>query len=369
MFRFLSIAILIISVASCKDAPILVQAGLHNDGKNKILFTIETVYTVTSKKSGGGMTTRSGYTTCFLNAVDIKTGDIIKRKKIGDFNERIEFLGSAGGKAWFFSYDPGVGIHTRNPETLEIGTTSKDIVAKNSVLAKGITGQAYQSNIDSSGKFLFTTTKDGYNYLVDPITLQATKTGDRSNRRFYITDASTAGNSPINDSLDFYFSGGPRAVLEVVTKKFSKRSYDFFSHNGKDLIAKNLYYHQEPSKKYDNISFIQPEKLVNTNAACGEGRREPLLLDGNTVFIVSKSMLGNSYNWVVAGTRITNDGAGLLWKSEINGTEKVSGSDKELLHGSIADGKLLVVFENLMIAFDSKSGDVIWRKEIRKESD
>ena len=371
MIRYALIIFFIAALASCKDSPILVKAGLHDDGKKKTLFTIETIYTVTSKKSGGGFTSRSGYTTCFLNAVDVKTGENLQRKKIGDFKDRIEFMGSLGNKAWFYSYDPAIGLHTRNPATLEVEQSTKDIIAKNPDLSVGLTELGYQTDIDSSGKYIFTTTKDGYNYLIDPVTLVATKTDDKANRRHYLSgDRTTAsGDCTINDSLSFQFSGSPRAILQVTTKKFNKESFDFFSRNQKNIPSKNLYYRQAAFTKFDNISFIDPKVLINITGSCSNENRNPVLHDDDNYFVVSKNMLGNSFNWIISSVKIKYDTAQPLWTSTIGNTEKVNYSDKDLLSASIADEKLLLVFENVMIAFNKKTGTLIWRKDIRKESD
>lgn len=370
MKKYIPFIACIFFMASCSDSPILVEAGMHHAGGRSTLFTVETVYTVTSKKSGGGISTRSGYTTCYLNAVDVNTGEVLKHKKIGDFKERLHFIGSIGGKAWFYSYDPSVGIHTRDPETLEIGESIKDIIAKNPSLSSGITEQGYQTGVDSSFKFLFTTSKDGYNYLVDPVTLLATKTDERSNRRFYASD-DVAENpyNELNDSLEFIFSGSPRSKLQVTTKRFNKENFDFFSHGGNKNPSKDLYYSQVGQKKYDEIDLIEPKMLVDMTAPAGQDRRNPPLADGNVYFVISKSMLGNTYNWVVTAINISYTDAKVKWRYEISNTEKVSYSDKEAISASLVNDKLVLVFENLMIALHKGDGSLVWRKDIRTSAD
>ena len=371
MKKYLPVFVMIFLLVSCKESPILVEAGMHSDGNKHTLFTIETVYTVTSSKSGGGISTKSGYTTCYLNAVDVNTGEVIKHRKIGDFRDRIEFIGSLGGKSWFFSHDPAVGLHTRNPETLEIGESIKDIIAKNPVMAAGITDASYQTGMDSSARYLFTTSRDGYNYLVDPVTLIATKTDEHSNKRFYSPDepATGMGRNEVNDSLEFLFSGSPRSALEVTTKTFNKSSFDFFSHGGKNIPSKSLYYNQVGVKKYTGFDFIEPKFLNNTASPAGKESGRPLLKEGDIYFVISKSMLGNQFNWVVAAININYNDASLKWKMTIDNTEKVNPGDKDLLAASIAGEKLVVVFENVMVALNKATGALIWRKDIRKGSD
>jgi hypothetical protein len=247
----------------------------------------------------------------------------------------------------------------------------KDILAKNPSLAAGITEQGYQSNTDSSGKFIFTTSKDGYNFLIDPVTLLARKTTDRTNRRYYFSGdkVTVTGRVEVNDTLQFDFSGTPRAELEIRTKTFNKHNYDFYSRNGADISSKNLYLISLPEKKYPDINFIEPRLLADAAAPCGDNNRNPLLKDGTTFFVCSKSMLGNSYNWIISAIDINSGGGSSLWSTTIDKTEKISYSDKNLLNASFAGDKLVLVFENVMLALNKKTGAIAWRKDIRKESD
>jgi len=366
--RYLALVTVIALLSSCKDEPVLSGGGIYSDGQSAVLFTNESVFTVTSKKTGGGINTRSGYTTSYLNAIDINTGETIKHKKIGDFKERVEYLGDAGGKAWFFSHDPDVSLHARDPRTLEITVTAKDILSKNPQLSAGLTEEGYQTQMDTSGKYIFITTKDGYNYLVDPKTYAATKTGDRSSRRYYLSsDATTnVSNLRLNDSLYISFTGNPRSTLRVDEKTFDASSYAFFSRGGTHEPGKSLYYKSKPEKMISAISFIDPHALVNRQAPTGDGERDPLLKQGNIIYVISKSMMGNDFNWILAAIKIEYGGdVQQVWQTEIKGTEKLSSNDKELLFAYVNSGKLLLVFENLVMALQADSGKEVWRKDVR----
>lgn len=367
--RFFTLIAVIVLLVSCKDEPILSGAGMYSNGKSSVLFTNESVYTVTSKKSGGGMTTRGGYTTCYLNAIDVNTGETIKHKKIGDFKERVEYLGEAGGKAWFFSYDPDVSLHARDPQTLEITVTVKDILAKNPSLSSGLAAEGHQTQMDTSGKYIFITTKDGYNYLVDPQTFIASKTGERSNSRFYLSSGATTNisNLDMNDSLEISFQGNTRSVLKVEQKTFNVSSFEFYSRNTNHTPNKNLYYNTKQVEVKADISFIEPRAVVNRQAPTGDGNRDPLLMNDNTLYVISKSMLGNNFNWIIAAIKAEYGNVHQAWQYELTGTEKVSYSDKDLLFASIAGNKLILVFENAMVGLDLLSGKEVWRKDVRKK--
>jgi hypothetical protein len=185
MKQIIFVLLSLLTLFSCRQQPVNEDGGLFVADGKAVLFTTQSEFTVTSKKTRGGSTTRSGYTNFFLLATDAATGQELQKIKLGNYKERTEYLGNLGGKAWFFSHNPAIGLHSRNTQTLQVETATKDIITKNPVLSAGLTEASYQQGIDSSGKYLFATSKDGYHYLVDPQTLLAAKTDERTNRRFY----------------------------------------------------------------------------------------------------------------------------------------------------------------------------------------
>lgn len=349
---------------SCKQTPVYDGGGVFVGSGKAVLFTTQSVFTVTSKKTSGGSTTRSGYTNAYLSAIDIATGRELQKVKLGDYKERVDYLGNLGGKAWFFSYNPAVGLHSRHPQTLQVETSARDIIAKNPVLAVGFTEAAHQQGIDSSGKYLFATTKDGYYYLLDPVTLAATKTGERSHRRYYVSGSKRFGfNVAMSDSLEVRWKGGSgRRALILEKLRFDKDSYAFYSrNNGKP--NKNFYYKSLGEEVHEDLSFIDPIFLVNQDLPVGEDNRDPVLKDGNTLFVLHKSLIGNDFHWIVAALNITyTDKPQQVWQQPITATAKLDWSKKDIDYAGLVNGKLLLVFGNTALALDIKSGKVLWEQ-------
>lgn len=352
-------------LVACKDEPInTAGGGLHSANGQTVLFTPISVYTVTSKKTSGGSTFRRGYTTAYLRATDLATGQEIKKIKIGDFQNRIEFLGSLGGKAWFFSYDPAIGLHTRNAQTLAVEQTVKDILAKNPSLSVGFTEQGYQQGIDSSGKYLFATTKDGYHYLIDPQTLQATKTDERVQRRFYSSGARRMSFAvELNDSLKISCtSGNGRNSLEVEKEQIDAKAYAFYARGRNEPISKSLYYRTVAKDTVADISFIDPVLLPDMQGPASANNRDPILKTGNTVFILSKNLLGNTFHWVITAVEVPYTGtAQQLWQQPLPSTEQLASNEKEMRFAGLAAGKLVLVFANTIITLNATDGKVLWQ--------
>ncbi len=368
MNRSLLMVIALIILASCRNAPVIDQAGFCTDGGDGSYLVSEMIFTTTSKKSQGGSTMRSGYTTQYLYSVNIANGETLKRIKIGDFKARVDYLGMAGGKAWFFSYDPALSIHSRDPKSLAIINNSRNIMERNPSLSTGIAEMAYEHGIDSSGRFIVITSKDGYQYLLDPVSLRTTKAGANEHRRFYaIKRKSYAGNFPLNDSLEISFdgSGSPRRTLRVMKKRFDQSSYQFYNRpNARREPNRNLYYKNTGSTEYPDISFIDPEFMADNNSSCGENNRNPLLHGEHTIYLLSKSILGQDYNWIISAIDISYAGAPVVrWRYEIDRQKDTRAHDRELVDASITGKYMVFAFKNTLLALDLATGKLQWQKE------
>lgn len=353
---------------SCKQQPKNDGGGLFTAGGKAVLFSTQSVFTVTSKRTRGGSTTRSGYTTMYLAVTDVANGQELQKIKLGDYKERVEYLGNLGGKAWFFGHNPSIGLHSRNVQTLQVETDAQDIIAKNPVLSVGFTAAAHQQGLDSSGKFLFATSKDGYHYLIDPVTLLATKTSERSHRRYYVTGSKKFNAYVLmSDSLEVRWKGGSgRQSLVLEKKGFDKAAYAFYSRNGRKP-NKNFYYKSLGEEVHEDISFIDPLCLVNLDltATVGEERRDPVLKNGNTLFVMHKNLIGNEFHWIVSALDISyTEKPRQIWQQPITATAQLSWSDKDIEFAGMAEGKLLLIFGNTMLALDLLSGKIVWERSL-----
>jgi hypothetical protein len=359
VFNILAVASALIG---CKDDPVNEGAGMYIEGGKDILFTQVSVYTVTQKKVSGGSTFRRGYTTHYLTSTDLASGQELKRLKIGDHRERVEFLGSLGGRAWFYSHDPALGLHSRHPQTLAVELSSKDMMAKNSALAVGFTEQARQQGLDTSGRHLFASTKDGYHYRIDPQTLMAVRTEPHTLRRKSAGDRATAHSCYLNDTLEVQFVGsGSRKELRVERKRPNEKSNAFFFRNKPLPPPSEWYYETVSEDTLSAISLLDPEWIVNTTEPAPRAFYNKALSLGNTLFVLSKSLLGNEYHWLVTALEVPYTGeVRQLWQHALTATGPLAYNEKKLLYAGVAGNKLVLVFANGITALEVGSGKVLW---------
>jgi hypothetical protein len=365
--------LLLFFLFSCKDAPVVTQAAYCNVGQNGIYLMSQQVFTVTSSKSKGGSTTRSGYTTQYLLSIDPATGKTINRLKIGDGRARVEYLGTAAGKAWFFGYDSLLGIHSRNPATLDVIDNTAQIIARNPALKAGITEQAHQHAMDTSGQYLILTTKEGYTYRMDPSTLLVTPAESPMRRNtFGLTHKSYGGSYHINDSLEINFMGNPRRVLELTRKRKDDDCLQFFfGKKPKEAITRadrNMCYKTVDNRKFSALSFIDPEYMIDQHGDPQGDDRIALLRNGNTIFILSKSIIGVQYNWIITALALSyTDLPQQLWQYEVQGGEKLSSSAKDFVSADFTGKTLLLAFAHTYLALDGSNGRLVWQERLREK--
>lgn len=99
----------------------------------------ESVFHVTSKKRGGGINVTTGHSTIRLSSYDLKTGNKLARVVIGDLNkENLNLLGLTGNRLWCVAMDKELGLHTRNPLTLELLENQSQLAARIPALKNAI---------------------------------------------------------------------------------------------------------------------------------------------------------------------------------------------------------------------------------------
>lgn len=106
------------------------QSFIYTGDEGTFIITKEEIFQATSKESGGGVTHISGYAEYRLTSYDINTGEQISRIEMGEGQEDAFYiLGYTPGKLWLYSVNAELGFHCRNPKTLEVLQTEKDLAA------------------------------------------------------------------------------------------------------------------------------------------------------------------------------------------------------------------------------------------------
>lgn len=155
------------------------KARIYNyDGKDYMVM-LESVFQATSKSGGRGITTITGFDELRISVYNLHDGSMVARKKQGRLNRiPMEFLGCTEGNIWCYSKNNG--IHSLDPETLEIKITQETIFERNPELKDNLatcewyqTGQYFQFN-EISRQIILTDNK-GFRYFLDPDSLLASK--------------------------------------------------------------------------------------------------------------------------------------------------------------------------------------------------
>jgi hypothetical protein len=157
----------------------IVEARIYSFEGKQYLVMLELVYQATSKQGGRGISITTGYNVQRLSVYNLNDGSLVVRKKAGRLDRfALEFLGCTGGNLWFYSLTEG--IHSLNPETLEVRVTQETIFEKNPGLRGNLaTCEWYQLpqffQFNDISQSIVLTDNQGYRYLLDPDSLLATK--------------------------------------------------------------------------------------------------------------------------------------------------------------------------------------------------
>ncbi len=106
------------------------QSFIYVGDDETYIITQELIFQATSKSSGGGMTKISGYNECRLTSYDLATGAMLGRVEIGDaIDEGCKILGFGNELVWCYSVDKELGLHSRDPKTLEVVKKESELTA------------------------------------------------------------------------------------------------------------------------------------------------------------------------------------------------------------------------------------------------
>jgi hypothetical protein len=159
-------------------------AFIYSGTEGKCIITKEQIFQAQNKESGGGVTHISGYAEYRLTSYDMATGEVTGRVDLGEGIEKsFIIMGTTPGKIWIYSIDPELGLHSRNPKTLEVISDEKALSA--SAPLKGFAfarpewmklNQSYGWSAENEKLML--SDMQGYHYYYDPAKNTLEKTED-----------------------------------------------------------------------------------------------------------------------------------------------------------------------------------------------
>ncbi|MCX6557308.1 MAG: hypothetical protein NTW95_07775 [Candidatus Aminicenantes bacterium] len=160
-------------MAKC-EADDIVKAAVYSGPQGYILIAHESIFQAIGKRSGRGFTSIYGYAETRLSAYGLENGQLLARIEFGREKENpVSFLGISNGKLWLYSLDPALGLHGRNPRTLAVTVSQKQILAAEPALQNNL-AKIKWSQINSFFAYderrdkLIITDMQGYHWAVDP---------------------------------------------------------------------------------------------------------------------------------------------------------------------------------------------------------
>jgi hypothetical protein len=155
------------------------QSFIYSGKDASYIITQELIFQATSKSSGGGMTTISGYNEARLTSYDLSTGAMLGRVEIGDaIDEGCKILGFADEQVWCYSVDKELGLHSRDPKTMEVVKKESELTSLskfNFSRPEWMNIQQYYGYEFSNGKIMLTDMQ-GLHYYFNPANDSLTET-------------------------------------------------------------------------------------------------------------------------------------------------------------------------------------------------
>lgn len=235
---FLLIFSFFISLSGCfhknvmkDDADNVAEVVMTSTPEGDVLVMNEEIFQATSKSSKGGFRQTSGYSEFRLTSYDAATGNIINRIELGERDENFSvFLGVSNSLLWYVSVDKEVGLHSRNPRTLEIVNKQEDIVNANPFLANNFPEVKWYElssyyGLDYITGNIMLTDLSGTVYILDTKTLKTEKSTEKIEKfKFDENILCSSGKLNSEDYFNLRYEN-PRRNLSFKNKEF--KNLDF----------------------------------------------------------------------------------------------------------------------------------------------
>lgn len=228
--RIFSLAALALTFAGCyhKDldtdrADDIAGNLLYINGSDSLILSKEEIFQANSKSSEGGVTHISGYSEFRLTSYDLRSGEVVGRVPLGEMQEEAcELIGTTPGKVWMFSLNDELGLHFRDPRTLEPIATWSELKQKPGLASFQPAkpewpqlGSHYA--MDSRSGNVLVTDQSGFHYLLNPDKFTLEKTDEMGKGYDWDKDVlSTSGQLDQRNYINF--EGDPRKQIKYLDK-------------------------------------------------------------------------------------------------------------------------------------------------------
>lgn len=225
------------------EADDVVKVFPYEQDGHPYLITLEKIFQATSKSSGGGMTSISGYNNFRVTVYDLETGKIVARNDDKELSkgEPFDLVGVTDGNLWIYSLNKKNGLFSVDPLTLKPKVTQDQIFAVNTQISKNLaTPTGYNISdfylFDNLSQKLIITDNQGFRYAVDPKNLIAEKLSDDKKFKANYSYSYLSTNAKINGKY-LQLDGDVRQCIKYDSKICNK---DLNFLDGKFLIDQNI---------------------------------------------------------------------------------------------------------------------------------
>ena len=221
----------------------------NNDGV--FLVIKEEVFQAVSKSDQGGFRRISGYTEDRISSYDINTGTLVKRVVLGEREEnQCLFLGEINGKLWYKSVNKKLGVHARDPKTLDVIVSQEDIISANPFFAGNLSQPEWNTvqrfyGFDVLKIAPMVSDNSGYVYYIDPVSLKAEKTTE-SIKSFEFDNNCISTSMNIDANTGINLQGSPRNNLSYAGRDIKEPSFL----DGNFLKSSNIIYSDDADPKF-----------------------------------------------------------------------------------------------------------------------
>ena len=250
MNKFLPSTIVIVTaflLASCfhksdktGSADDITHSFICHTASGDYLITHEEIFHATSKSSGPKGSYTSGYADYRFTVRNIQTGEQVSRVITGDRDEDVMPIGYDGKQLWCYSADKSVGLHAREPSTMQITITRDKVEEINPFLRNSMDApKVYEASqfymYDPVSNTVVLTDIQGNLFSLDPASLKASPLKKKPSYRNTFADSHSTSADRWLD-MPISLKGDIRKQIEFKHDKTSEDSYL----NGEILLEQSI---------------------------------------------------------------------------------------------------------------------------------
>lgn len=343
----------------------IIEAMIVSTGDGSYIISTEFVFHGKKKAKSGPRGGNFGYYEPRISSHNLETGELTGRFTMGKREEgEIALLGEAGGKIWYVSVNTELGFHARDPKTLEILITEKQVNDANpefngQLLKREWNYISQDFRFDFVKKLPVVTMKSGKLYYIDPSTLKAIEAAEPD----YLMSNSEVTTTSIELKTNYYIElkGQNSRVIEIDRKKAGDTEYL----EGEFMLSTYPVY---------------TPKDISSNSGQDE---YAIITEDRSLLILSRSDPNDKAKVKISKIKIIDErSVDLIWQTEIDDIyydpEKAIGGtffetlnifskgnpNYKTMKAFLSGGNLIYIYNLKAVCIGLENGKILWQYEI-----